>query len=712
MAIPSSEQPHVSGKPWFGAGLRTPSSGWFGAGLRTPSSGGGCSPALWLWLCAVLFALARWWPLVRGGGLIGGDIYTYYFPLKAWYADRLHAGELPLWNPLIGNGMPALGESQTGVLYPFNVVLYSLLPLNAAFNASMIAHYMLAFGFTGMYLRRLGLGLAGVLLGATVFTYGWFPARVSLEWAIVSGAWMPIAFWSADRWLERADRWSWLVLVAALAMQLLAGHFHMAFITGVGLAVYVPLRVITLPLNRRAPFRRSLLLVLAPAVAASIAAAQLLPSLELKGRSQRALPAFQTHGLSYGKLPAWYLTQVLVPWEFYPGVATQDPGLGAEFTNPVEAHLYVGLVPLILAVASLLARPWPRCIGPNLALVAIGVVLATGWWTNLLGWLPGFGYFTGPGRYGVLAQFGLAALAGLGVERLLPARPAPRGFMAAAALLAAWADLAWATDAVASYNTRVVRIPPVSLRDRSPLAARLGPVDRVIARSANSMTLCGTAALPVYLGIGPAPYFARASGLPAEFRWDRPMSAEVAEELRRDGVTHIAAMEPHPDWPVELQWVGGDPMMNAILDRAPDQPLWLYRLQGAPGRTYLVPFNQAGTAGARRMMTRVAAEVVEEANRVQVQAQLDVAGTLVLTDLWYPGWRVEVDGSPAHVQVWESMYRAVALGPGTHTVVWKYRPASFLEGIAASGVSLAIVVLLLLLGTRRVRVAPVRREAA
>jgi hypothetical protein len=49
------------------------------------------------------------------------------------------------------------------------------------------------------------------------------------------------------------------------------------------------------------------------------------------------------------------------------------------------------------------------------------------------------------------------------------------------------------------------------------------------------------------------------------------------------------------------------------------------------------------------------------------------SGTLTLTDLNYPGWRVTVDRSPA-AAVPHPLYRAVQIPAGRHVVEWEYRP--------------------------------------
>jgi hypothetical protein len=387
------------------------------------------SDPVWFWFFAGLFAAIAWWPLVSNSrsGLQGGDIYTYFFPLKAWYAERLREGELPLWNPLVGHGFPALGESQTGVFYPFNLLFYRFLPLGAAYNANFVLHYVLAFGFTCHYARRLGLRLAESLLVAVVFVYGWFPPRSCLEWAIVTGAWIPLALWGVESFVAGGRRRYLVATQIAVLMQLLAGHFNLAFITLVAISVYTPLRV----LAEWRPWKESAKQVgqvaLASVLACGVAAIQLIPSWELKTRSQRGSTEFGEQKIAYGSIPVSYLRQTIEPWRFYPHVnepAFETKHFGTKNTNKIEAHLYFGLVPLVLSVVggfggllSRLGLVRVRCRAAVAVWIVLGagsVFLATGVWARWGVHWPGFGYFTGPGRYGVIAQLAIAVLAGYG----------------------------------------------------------------------------------------------------------------------------------------------------------------------------------------------------------------------------------------------------------------------------------------------------------
>src|SRR5262245_30044347 len=103
---------------------------------------------LWAGLVAVGLTWIFWQPLWYGGGFVGGDIYSYYFPQKTLYAETLRSGEIPFWNWRTGFGYPLVAESQTGVFYPFHLVAYALADVNTAYSAIQLLHYILAFVFT------------------------------------------------------------------------------------------------------------------------------------------------------------------------------------------------------------------------------------------------------------------------------------------------------------------------------------------------------------------------------------------------------------------------------------------------------------------------------------------------------------------------------------------------------------------------------------
>lgn len=69
------------------------------------------------------------------------------------------------------------------------------------------------------------------------------------------------------------------------------------------------------------------------------------------------------------------------------------------------------------------------------------------------------------------------------------------------------------------------------------------------------------------------------------------------------------------------------------------------------------------------------------ANRVVVRVWMEHAGFLVLTDAYFPGWRVWVDGEEGKIYLTDYFLRSVYLEAGGHEVEFVYRPMSYKLGL-------------------------------
>jgi hypothetical protein len=637
---------------------------------------------------------AVFWPkLWQGGGLIGGDIYSYYLPQKVVYAECLREGTLPFWNNRIGNGYPQLAESQTGALYPLNLVLYRWLDLNTAYNCSVLFHYSLAFIGCWLLARRLDLTRLAAALAALIYTYSWFPPRISLEWTIVGGAWLPLAVWCAESFIQRRQR-RWIVSLAiVLTLQLLAGHFFIAFVTQLLLVCYVPLRIWFAGRNLPAAGRRGrsvTCLLLGAAVVGSylLAAAQLVPTWELKRLSQRS-GVNAEHDPGRAAVPAKYLAQVIAPWAWYPDRAAfielHDPQ-DQDRANRVDAHLYFGMLPLVLIVAGLWGawRNSNRRLFVWLALGILAILYMPGWFLPITRHLPGFSYFEGPGRYGIVATLAAALLAGAGFD-VVKARlkSLVRPLFAVATFAVTTTDLIWVSDLV--HDAEPVDDPPVKLIAQSKLyrnliAPRAPDPVRLFSEGHSVPSLVGAGTLPVYLGLSPSPYYDPKFMLPKPYPFrDTLPTPEQIDWLRRRGVTHILSLVPLDSdaWPVRSLGIMSDPCLNPILGLE-RKGIFFYELEESRGRAAWLEHH----SGPPPRIVKYTPQHVE------IAAESESEETLILTDLDYPGWQVEVDGHPAAGLVVDGMLRGVALPPGKHTVVWNYHPTSFYWGAGISTIAL------------------------
>ena len=101
-------------------------------------------------------------------------------------------------------------------------------------------------------------------------------------------------------------------------------------------------------------------------------------------------------------------------------------------------------------------------------------------------------------------------------------------------------------------------------------------------------------------------------------------------------------------------------------------------------------------------------------NQVQIDAQLSNPGILVLTDAFYPGWKVQVDGKEQKILRANYLFRAVALPAGNHQVEFRYEPESFMIGLMISLCTAGLLLTVPLVGwfRRRARVTNVTRDIA
>lgn len=83
-------------------------------------------------------------------------------------------------------------------------------------------------------------------------------------------------------------------------------------------------------------------------------------------------------------------------------------------------------------------------------------------------------------------------------------------------------------------------------------------------------------------------------------------------------------------------------------------------------------------------------EIIQyEPSRVSLRVQAPTNGFVFLSDTYYPGWQVMVDGKREEVLEANYAFRAVAVDAGNHTIEFVYQPRSFFIGVAISFFGLA-----------------------
>lgn len=660
------------------------------------------------WLTAIVIgcalSLGIWRELLTGGGIVGGDTYPYFFPQKQVMADGFAHCEWPLWHDRTGLGYPLHAESQAGIFYPTNQLLYRIFSINTAYNASILLHYGLAYLFAWRFCRSQMLSQHSALLAAMIFVYGWFPARLSLEWSIIGGVWFPCCLWLTERLISGPNRTAGCLLALAFGIHLLAGHFTLAFITQLcclGYAVLTTGQGTVGPTSgreSRSRIQAGGLVVGAITAGIILAAVQLVPTLELRQLSQRD-GSHATFNPGYGHMPPVYLTQLFASWWYWhtPEIVQSRQMLQFPFlmssadTNQVEAHLYIGLIPLVL-VALLLKQRIRHYLQAThwkvwLVLSAIAVIYSFGWLVPVTKYLPGFGFFMGPARYTIITTMGLAILSGLVLDAQL--RHRSRWFKLIVTAIVATVTL---PDLLASgtapvCDAQIVPTPPIAGLQDSWVAATLAkePAPRLLAPGPNVGNLFGVSCVPQYLGLGPAEYFnsdAIFDSAPNDASAEFPSATDI-KRLQDRGVTHILTQAEIQSPSSQLEFVHAAPesFLNRVWARG-NSDCFLYKLKSAPGRISSMP------ASALTQSTWIELRPTRQVFRVE----LNEAAVISVNDLMFPGWQIFIDGKRQEPTTSEGFRRSVQVTAGQHTIMCEYKPSSIMTGAGLSILTLCAMI--------------------
>ncbi|MBA2448326.1 MAG: YfhO family protein [Chloroflexi bacterium] len=500
-------------------------------------------------LAAIVFLLGCTafvhWPSVIGQGVYArDDTITFFYPAFATLHQSLRQGELPLWTPHIFGGFPLFAEGQIGALYP-PALLAAMLPSPVdGFLLLRVFHVALALVGAYALARCLRISPLGGVVAGLVFGLGSFVVSQQHHASLLAAAvWLPLLLACVELALAR---WSWSTLAylalagAILGMQALASHVQPVLLSGALLLVYAPARALA-RLRGQAAEKRSwaarvratcgaaLLgvgaVALVSGLAATNSAAQLLPLYELSRESWRANGWSYLDAVEYS-LPPINLVTLVLPFFF----RAADGGQWSLW-QAWEVVLYVGILPLLLVVASLLfVRRWTvaffAIVAAGSALVSLGGYAPWQLYERL--WtLPGVALQRAPARFTFLTTLALAMLAAYGADWL--ARRADDdglrrrsrqllilqlGVLAAlAALLGhlvlwrAWlhADQVWATRALTESYLRLSHDPLQALTPLKVYGGLDWALDLANPKTALPLALLGCTAL-LLLGWREAPH--------------------------------------------------------------------------------------------------------------------------------------------------------------------------------------------------------------
>ena len=650
---------------------------------------------------------------------------------------------LPAWNAHQLAGMPLLATYSCGLFYPPNL-LSAVLPVRLALGWGTALHVALGGVFVLLCTAALGLRAPAALVAAVAFMLN---ARIMLDLfrpPFLAGlAWIPCVFLCAGHVVVGPRAAAGVLLGVAVGLQILTGHAQIVCYSAYGIALAAAVYLVARR-ERDAAYYAQLASAAAIAVvtALGLAAIQLLPTAELLAAATRGALTFEqtapdTPTLAHvrdvvgssgpaivvaalaavdrrrtvviaASVVALFAVLVGVGTGFYTHVFYHLPG-GNRFRWPQEM-VSVGAFALAIVAAVGLdgaqAGRWGRRRRALAAALAVLAWLAAGhpptelWWSvAALVALGGLLVAPGPRTRTVAAWVVAAVVVAqrfVGANVVVLPQHEPEAFFAPRPFVDALRD--------AAGDDRVLVVK--NWKDRFPVTEMMG-------------SLYGLNVVQDYEALAPEAYRAFLAPLggnvDAPLFWGRfhPPATSPAWRLLDMLAVRYVVVATGGTW-------AGDGIARFRQVYA-DREARIYENDGALRRTWIVPRwrtvadaasalaavhdpgfdprREAVVTGAVPDVRGEPAPVPAEARilvaaqeRVEIEASTPAPALLVLADLHFPGWRVEVDGEPRPLLRADYLLRAVALAPGRHRVRFTYRPWTLRAGAAVTGVTVVVLI--------------------
>lgn len=287
--------------------------------------------------------------LVDNPGLL--DISFNFMPNMHWMAHSWSMGEFPLWNPHTFFGMPQLGYSHCGGLYPPNVLLFPALPYPLAGSITIIFHSALAGLLVFVLFRRHGVTAFLGSMASVVFALSGPFFGLSNEFWMLGSTTGALILWLGLNALDRELRFRHFAGAAAGAA--LCGYSG-----DTELMVYVLLALGTvfgtdLLLRREDRLPVAAAMFMALALGLALLMPLFLHSLETVRHSVRG-PDMPYHLRIITSPEHWplFLPNLLAPFKYYAemaGPASFNKGLSPIYMGFLTPWLLVSFMPRALA---------------------------------------------------------------------------------------------------------------------------------------------------------------------------------------------------------------------------------------------------------------------------------------------------------------------------------------------------------------------------
>lgn len=655
-------------------------------------------------LVIFLLALCPFSQSILSNGRVVAGLTEGHFGIDTPYsqidlsAKLIKSGMLPLWNNMIGAGHPLLANAEAGVFYPLDLPVFLVFPTHIAYNLSLFFHFFLIGVFTYCYCRIIKIRRLGAFFASIVFMFSAFViSHLDGLSRVRAMAWMPFLFLAIERYIRQKNKLFIFIFGFGFGLQLLSGYYSLAVYSAIGCFTYAFMRLFSVKTYRKEiiPFTGYFLLALI--LAAGISAIQNLPTLELFSHSIRSFgndyEFFSDNSLSFSSL-----FTLISPFAFD----------GAQFNFDIQTRMYIGLFPLLCFFLSLfLVRNKVKFA--MAALLGVFFIIALGanspFYPFILKVIPPMKYLGRSYRFMFIVTFFMAVLSGMGFARLISIK---RVFKLRAVIFIF--IIVTAVDLVffacrhlgvfvktcpdrknINYKPEAVGFLEKNLGDKRifTISGKDEHNIDVLGTNANMRfgfpSVSGTMVLPLkwyqqirenmdsgldlsFFRLASVKYILSDTQLNNPLLYQRYEKNnvrvyEVPNPLERSRLVSSARIARNFQEAINIVKEGNLDLEKEVLIEGRKQPF-------LPGEYYT----------KKESVGKVLA-VFENANKLVVDAEILTPCFLVLSDIYYPGWQVYIDGVKSVIYRANGAFRAVYLKPGDYKVEFFYGPLSFKLGL-------------------------------
>lgn len=341
------------------------------------------------------------------------DVPSFVFPMQNFAVNLIKNGKLPLWNPLILAGTPLLANFQSAPFSPTNF-LYFIFDNLSAWSIQIILSHIFAAIFIFLLLRYWEVSKFAAILGGIIFSFSGF----SLIWGEWNGhtlttAFIPLIVLLTDKWLEEKKILIGIGLSFTLALQILSGYPQVVIYTYISLFLLLVVRFFK-NIRNILPFAISICgLIFFIVLGFGLSALQTLPGAELLKNSQRIV---ELHPYDWTFLPMQKIITFIAS-DYFGNHATQNYWGPQDYTSNEG---FVGIIGFILSSFALFSIKKKKEIGFTFLVIVISLILSFPTPVSIFLWKSGILGFNAASAHRalVLFTFGVAILAAFGYDSL------------------------------------------------------------------------------------------------------------------------------------------------------------------------------------------------------------------------------------------------------------------------------------------------------